>query len=128
MAKKSGLGKGLDALFSTTISEEVEENEVIQNLKVSEIEPNRDQPRRIFEEDTYINQVFFVKIALLIHMIFGLSEIALYNCVNQYFSVYNAVARAVGSGEIHHYYTGWTFALFKIACHFAVDCVRIDAV
>ena len=37
MAKKSGLGKGLDALFSTTISEEVEENEVIQNLKVSEI-------------------------------------------------------------------------------------------
>ncbi len=51
MAKKSGLGKGLDALFSTTISEEVEENEVIQNLKVSEIEPNRDQPRRIFEEE-----------------------------------------------------------------------------
>ena len=51
MAKKSGLGKGIDALFSTTISEEVEENEVIQNLKVSEIEPNRDQPRRIFEEE-----------------------------------------------------------------------------
>ena len=51
MAKKSGLGKGLDALFSTTISEEVEENEVIQNLKVSEIEPNRDQPRRIFDEE-----------------------------------------------------------------------------
>lgn len=51
MAKKSGLGKGLDALFSTTISEEAEENEVIQNLKVSEIEPNRDQPRRIFEEE-----------------------------------------------------------------------------
>ena len=42
MAKKSGLGKGLDALFSTTITEEVEENE---------IEPNRDQPRRIFEEE-----------------------------------------------------------------------------
>lgn len=52
MAKKSGLGKGLDALFSTTISEEVDENEVIQNLKVSEIEPNRDQPRRIFEEES----------------------------------------------------------------------------
>lgn len=52
MAKKSGLGKGLDALFSTTISEEVEDNEVIQNLKVSEIEPNRDQPRRIFEEES----------------------------------------------------------------------------
>lgn len=51
MAKKTGLGKGLDALFSTNISEEPDENEVIQNLKVSEIEPNRDQPRRIFEEE-----------------------------------------------------------------------------
>lgn len=52
MAKKSGLGKGLDALFATTIADEVvEENEVIQNLKISEIEPNRDQPRRIFEEE-----------------------------------------------------------------------------
>lgn len=55
MAKKTGLGKGLDALFSTTLSElseEVADNEVIQNLKVSEIEPNKDQPRRIFEEES----------------------------------------------------------------------------
>ena len=55
MAKKTGLGKGLDALFSTTLSElseEPAENEVVQNLKVSEIEPNKDQPRRIFEEES----------------------------------------------------------------------------
>lgn len=53
MAKKTGLGKGLDALFSSTlVDEEVDENEVVQKLKVSEIEPNRDQPRRIFEEDS----------------------------------------------------------------------------
>lgn len=53
MAKKTGLGKGLDALFlSTLVDEEVDENEVVQKLKVSEIEPNRDQPRRIFEEDS----------------------------------------------------------------------------
>ena len=55
MAKKTGLGKGLDALFSTTLSElseEPAENEVVQNLKISEIEPNKDQPRRIFEEES----------------------------------------------------------------------------
>ena len=51
MAKKTGLGKGLDALFSTPVVEEQDENEVIHNLKVSEIEPNKDQPRRIFEEE-----------------------------------------------------------------------------
>ena len=49
MAKKTGLGKGLDALFSTSLVEEPEENEVVQNLKLSEIEPNKDQPRRIFD-------------------------------------------------------------------------------
>ena len=52
MAKKTGLGKGLDALFSTSLVEETnDENEVVQNLKVSEIEPNKDQPRRIFDEE-----------------------------------------------------------------------------
>ena len=45
MAKKTGLGKGLDALFSSTFEEEVEvDGEKVQNLKLSEIEPNRDQP------------------------------------------------------------------------------------
>lgn len=52
MAKKTGLGKGLDALFSTSIVEEPQDNEVVQNLKISEIEPNRDQPRRIFDEES----------------------------------------------------------------------------
>ena len=51
MAKKSGLGKGLDALFSTSMIEENEEKEVIHNLKISEVEPNKDQPRRVFEQD-----------------------------------------------------------------------------
>lgn len=52
MVKKTGLGKGLDALFSTTLSEEPNENEVVQNLKISEVEPNKDQPRRIFDEES----------------------------------------------------------------------------
>ena len=52
MVKKTGLGKGLDALFSTSLSEEPAENEVVQNLKISEVEPNKDQPRRIFDEES----------------------------------------------------------------------------
>ncbi len=59
MAKKTGLGKGLDALFSNNIMEEVEEKldkiegneEAIQKLKVIDIEPNRNQPRRVFDEE-----------------------------------------------------------------------------
>ena len=52
MAKKTGLGKGLDALFSTSVvEEEVKVGETVQNIKLSEIEPNRDQPRRIFDEE-----------------------------------------------------------------------------
>ena len=52
MAKKTGLGKGLDALFSTPVVEQEEGNEIIHNLKVSEIEPNKDQPRRVFQEES----------------------------------------------------------------------------
>ncbi len=59
MAKKTGLGKGLNALFSETIDkEEVEEveakkidGEVIQTLKITEVEPNRNQPRKRFDEE-----------------------------------------------------------------------------
>lgn len=45
MAKKGGLGKGVDALF---FDNAVEENAV--TLPIDEIEPNRDQPRKIFDE------------------------------------------------------------------------------
>ena len=54
MAKMTGLGKGLDALFSTNLipqEEKIQEGEVIQNLKLINIEPNREQPRKIFDED-----------------------------------------------------------------------------
>ena len=56
MAKKTGLGKGLDALFANNINvpeeEQVKPNEIVQNLKIREIKPNRDQPRRIFDEES----------------------------------------------------------------------------
>ena len=52
MAKKTGLGKGLDALFVNNISEDLSENEVVHNLKLSEVEPNREQPRRNLDEES----------------------------------------------------------------------------
>lgn len=54
MAKKTGLGKGLDALFSTPIIEEeqIKENEVLKNLKITEVEPNREQPRKKFDQES----------------------------------------------------------------------------
>lgn len=51
MAKKTGLGKGLDALFANNIDEEIRDNEVIEKLKITEVEPNRNQPRKNFDEE-----------------------------------------------------------------------------
>ena len=55
MAKKTGLGKGLDALFSMPIEEEkiVQENKgSITKLKINEIEPNVNQARKIFDDES----------------------------------------------------------------------------
>lgn len=52
MAKKTGLGKGLDALFTNNIEEEIRDNEIIEKLKITEVEPNRDQPRKNFDEES----------------------------------------------------------------------------
>ena len=46
--KKGGLGRGLDALFADNSVEESSQNSV--KLKIMEIEPNREQPRKIFDE------------------------------------------------------------------------------
>ena len=53
MTKNTGLGKGLDALLvSTNVEEEkIQEGEVVQRLKIIEVEPNREQPRRNFDEE-----------------------------------------------------------------------------
>ena len=56
MAKKTGLGKGLDALFSDTLKvdkeeEKIQDGEVVQQLKIIDVEPNRDQPRKQFNEE-----------------------------------------------------------------------------
>ena len=55
MAKMTGLGKGLDALFGSvpieTQEQETKENENLRTLKITEVEPNRDQPRKVFNQE-----------------------------------------------------------------------------
>lgn len=52
MAKMTGLGKGLDALFGPTPEEEqAKDDDVLKNLKITEVEPNRDQPRKNFDQE-----------------------------------------------------------------------------
>ena len=46
MQRKGGLGRGLDALFNDNSSDE----QLAVNLRISEIEPNRLQPRKNFDE------------------------------------------------------------------------------
>ena len=53
MAKMTGLGKGLDALFGPAPAEEqIQENDTLKNLKITEVEPNREQPRKRFEQES----------------------------------------------------------------------------
>lgn len=51
MAKQRGLGKGLDALFSDNSTADT--NQTV-SLKITEIEPNRDQPRKEFDEEALV--------------------------------------------------------------------------
>lgn len=52
--KKTGLGKGLDALFGApTIEEEIKQDgELVQNIKLIDIEPNELQARKVFNEES----------------------------------------------------------------------------
>jgi len=49
LLKKRGLGKGLDAIFAENTAESTEG---AVNVKISEIEPNREQPRKEFDSET----------------------------------------------------------------------------
>ena len=53
MTKNTGLGKGLDALLLNNIPEEenVKDGEIVEKLKIIDVEPNREQPRRNFDEE-----------------------------------------------------------------------------
>ncbi len=47
---KSRLGRGLGSLFDDT-SPVVEENDDVKSLKITQIEPNKDQPRKNFDDE-----------------------------------------------------------------------------
>lgn len=66
VAKKSGLGKGLDSLIPAhSTKKEVVVEKVIKKeevmLKITEIEPNRDQPRKNFDEDALLELAESIK-------------------------------------------------------------------
>ncbi len=50
-AKKSGLGRGFDAIMLDNSVEELSSSAGAVKVKLTDIEPNRDQPRKQFDED-----------------------------------------------------------------------------
>ena len=61
--KKTGLGKGLGALFNDNFIDDEDENkvevkdgeEIVHKIKIIEIEPNREQPRKNLMKTHYQN-------------------------------------------------------------------------
>ena len=47
-AKKSGLGKGLDVIF---MENDLQDSSNVKTLRISEIEPNKKQPRSDFNDE-----------------------------------------------------------------------------
>ena len=74
VAKKSGLGKGLDALIPAgnkktvvkkdsepVIIEKIVEKKGVETRKITEVEPNREQPRKNFDEDALLELADSIK-------------------------------------------------------------------
>ena len=54
MAMKKGLGRGLDALFESYREETVQKdegNDKVNELRITEIDPNPEQPRKQFDDE-----------------------------------------------------------------------------
>ena len=49
---KKGLGKGLDALFENNYLETSDQKETQKQLRISSIEPNKEQPRKSFDTES----------------------------------------------------------------------------
>ncbi len=50
MAKR-GLGKGMDAFLDNSVLMAVESSEGVRKIKITDIEPNKNQPRKYFDKD-----------------------------------------------------------------------------
>ena len=48
--KKGGLGRGFDALFADNAAGELSDENTIISIPIGDVEPNRDQPRRRFDD------------------------------------------------------------------------------
>lgn len=66
--RKSGLGKGLDSLIPETVNKSDSRNALIKKsdqseimVKISKVEPNRDQPRKNFDEDALLELADSIK-------------------------------------------------------------------
>lgn len=93
MPKKTGLGKGLDALFGGTPSfvttPEVQENQIneeendknLKILKITEVEPNREQPRKNFKQESLEELAESIKIYGVIQPIVVSQENGYYGIV-----------------------------------------------
>ena len=89
--KKTGLGKGLDALFganpiNTTVDSEPEEEKVeekgnLKMLKITEIEPNREQPRKNFKQEALEELAESIKIYGIIQPIVVTKQDGYYSIV-----------------------------------------------
>ena len=51
---KKGLGRGLDSIFADNYIEVAAKDEGIQTLRISQIEPKADQPRKYFDEESLL--------------------------------------------------------------------------
>ena len=49
MAKKQALGRGMDAIF---LDNSIESDESVTTLRISQIEPRKDQPRKVFNSES----------------------------------------------------------------------------
>lgn len=62
VAKKTGLGKGLDRLIpADQMKSSVGEKEGVREIRIAEIEPNRKQPRKNFDEDALLELAESIK-------------------------------------------------------------------
>ena len=51
MRKEGRLGKGIASIFAENYIEEVASSNGVQTIKISDIEPKSDQPRKYFDEE-----------------------------------------------------------------------------
>lgn len=83
MVKKTGLGKGLDALFSMSSVDEEQQRpgDVLKTLRLIDVEPNRDQPRKNFDLESLNSLADSIKMYGVIQPIIVTEQTGFYEIV-----------------------------------------------